>query len=201
MVWRPLVLMARKPRVEVAGGVHHVWARGTRREPIFVDDEDRRDYLSLLGDETIDRGWSCLAFCLMTNHVHLLIETPEPNLGVGMGRMHGLYARKFNRKHQHTGHLFEQRYGSKLAEASADALYFASYIALNPVKAGLCALPEDWRWSSHAATAGLSVPPDWLAVGRLLEVCALDEREQYLHIVEAVRVLGLTGFEPAGITS
>src|SRR4051812_5041954 len=105
--------MPRKPREEMAGGVYHVWARGNRREPIFVDDEDRREYLSRLGETSDDFGWRPLAYCLMSNHVHHLIELTEPNLADGIKVAHGRYAKYFNERHgTGGGHLFEKRFGS-----------------------------------------------------------------------------------------
>src|SRR3954454_20748947 len=101
--------MPRKPRVELAGGVHHVYARGNAREDIYRDDVDRRMYLHTLGREVARWKWRCLAYCLMSNHVHLLLETPEPNLGRGMQRAHGTYARLFNRRHARVGHVFQGR--------------------------------------------------------------------------------------------
>src|SRR4051794_25897040 len=98
--------MPRKPRELVAGGIYHVFARGAKRAAIFEDDVDRHAYLALLGKNVRWHGWRCLMYCLMDNHVHLLIETPEPNLDVGMCRHHGAYARAFNRRYATPGHVF-----------------------------------------------------------------------------------------------
>src|SRR5687768_8730792 len=106
----PLGVMARKPRMEVAPGVYHVYARGNDRRRIFLDDEDRRRYLALLAAVTSHRRWLTMAYCLMDNHVHLLIETLEPNLGRGMHRLQGGFAQWFNKRHGTTGHVFERRY-------------------------------------------------------------------------------------------
>src|SRR3712207_4617377 len=104
--------MARKPRVEFAGAIHHVWARGNDRRAIFRDDRDRLTYLRLLGRAVVWKRWRCLAYCLMDNHVHALIETPRPNLASGVQWVHGHYGRIFNDRHGHTGHVFQGRYGS-----------------------------------------------------------------------------------------
>lgn len=159
--------MPRKLREEVAGGVHHVWARGNERQLIYRSDVDRETYLALLADDVVRHGWRCLSYCLMPNHVHLLVETPQANLGHGMQRLHGDYAHAFNKRHDRCGHLFQGRFGSVRMGSDRHVWAVVAYIALNPVKAGLCELPEAWRWSSHAAVLD-GVPPHWLDVDRLL---------------------------------
>ena len=153
--------MPRKPRREVEPGVHHVYARGVAKQAIWVDDADRERYLALLRRVTLRHGWRCLAYCLMPNHVHLLIETTAPNLGVGMGRLQGPYAQGYNERHGRVGHLFGGRYGAKRVTTDPQLWVNAAYIAQNPVEAGLCRRPEDWRWSSHASTLSATSPP-WL---------------------------------------
>jgi putative transposase len=160
--------MPRTIRREVAGGVHHVYARGVHRQDVYLDDADREAYLALLGQEVERREWRCMAYCLMTNHVHLLVETPKPDLGAGVQRLHGDYARLFNQRHARDGHLFQGRFGSVLARNDAQLWAVAAYLAVNPVEAGLCGRPEAWRWSSHAAAMGTRPAPPWLDVARLL---------------------------------
>src|SRR3954447_11971980 len=109
---QPLIGMARGLREEVAGGIFHVYARGNKKADIFRDDADRQSYITLLGRVAGRCSWSCLAYCLMPNHVHLLVETPQPNLGRGMQWLQSRYALAFNRRHGRTGHLFEERYKS-----------------------------------------------------------------------------------------
>lgn len=104
----------------------------------------------------------------MDTHLHLLIETPEPNLGCGMQALHGDYAQQFNKRHGRRGHLFEQRYGSKPIGSDEQLKVVAAYIANNPVAAGMCARPEQYAWSSHRAVL-LDRAPPWLAAERLLE--------------------------------
>src|SRR5438034_10645030 len=108
--------MARRPRQEEAGAIHHVWARGVERRSIFLSDEDRRRYLSLLAYVVKTWRWRCHAYCLMPNHMHLVIETPEPNLGAGMQYLQGMYALDFNQRYDRVGHLFQGRYGSRRIE-------------------------------------------------------------------------------------
>jgi REP element-mobilizing transposase RayT len=178
--------MPRKPRVEVADGVHHVFARGNGRQLIYLDDVDRRTYLALLARVVLSKRWRCLAFCLMDNHVHLLIETPSPNLGAGMQWLHGRYALGFNRRHARTGHLFEGRFGSVLMKDEAHLWTTVAYVARNPVAAGLCARPIDWAWSSHRAIAGRAAAP-WVDHERLLayyDAFGGERSHRYLEAVE-----------------
>jgi REP element-mobilizing transposase RayT len=178
--------MPRPPRQEVADGVHHVFARGNRRQRIYDDDLDRRIYLSLLGRVVRDKRWRVLAYCLMENHVHLLIQTPEPNLGSGMQRLHSAYAQLSNERHGRSGHLFQGRYGSVPVQTDEQLWTVARYIALNPVEAGLCSAPTDWRWSSHEAILG-GPRPAWLDVPRLLAFFGAaggEPRERYRAFVE-----------------
>jgi REP element-mobilizing transposase RayT len=158
----------RSPRDEYESGIYHVTARGTRREVIYHDDTDRLRYLAMLGRVTTRMGWLCLSYCQMGNHVHLLIETRSPNLGAGMHRLHGLYAQYFNRRHGYSGHLFGDRFHDEPIESDAHLWMVAAYIARNPVRAGLCAAPIDWPWSSHRSILGRAPVPTWLARDHLL---------------------------------
>ena len=196
----PLTGMPRKRRTIVAGGVYHVYARGNRRHDIFLGDDDRRDYLSIWGAVAQEFGWRCLAYCLMDNHVHHLVEIEDPNLSAGVQIAHGTYGRRFNDAAATVGHLFEGRFGATLARTPGLLWYFAGYIALNPVRAKMCARPEDHRWSSHAAVVGKARPPAWLAVDRLLSFYDRgdgDPLSRYSQVVEALRVMGAAGFEPS----
>jgi REP element-mobilizing transposase RayT len=133
-----------------------------------LDASDYRLYLALLAGVARAKKWIVLAYCLMPNHVHLLIETPEAGLAQGMQHLHGLYARIFNDRHGHVGHLFQSRYGSKVIRDDIQLRAVARYIALNPVEAKLVEHPADWAWSSYRATVTASAPP-WLDADRLLE--------------------------------
>ena len=158
----PLVGMARKLRIQVAGGMFHVWARRVDRWPLFVDDADFRRYMKLLAKTVEACDWILLSFCLMPNHIHLLVELREANLAKGMQKLHGAYVRWFNDRHARRGRLFEHRYDSRPV---ADELYFVTvvkYIEMNPVDAALCAKPEDWPWSSRGILAAGPCPP-WLS--------------------------------------
>jgi putative transposase len=177
--------MARKPRIEFAGAVHHVWARGNDRRVIFRDDRDRRIYLRLLEAVVRWKRWSCLAYCLMDNHVHLLVETTHPNLGSGMQSVHGRYGRIFNDRHGSSGHVFQGRFGSNLIRSDTQLWHTAAYVVRNPVEARRCRHPADWPWSSFAATVGPLRPP-WLDVEALLRRVAPaggDPRRRFEELV------------------
>ena len=166
--------------------MHHVTARGNDRRRIFDDDADRSAYLALLGAVAVRVQWHCLAYCLMGNHVHLLIETPEPSLGYGMQRLHGRYARQLNDRRGRSGHVFQGRFKSELLRTDAHLMATVAYIAANPVDAGLCRSPEQWPWSSHAV-ALTGAGPSWLATRRMLAYYGAaggDPWRRYLDAVE-----------------
>ena len=162
--------MPRKPREIVAGGIYHVYARGNGRCLVFIDSTDKRIYLHYLGKVTVWGEWRCLSYCLMANHVHLLLETPQGNLSAGMQRLQGAYTQKFNARHGRSGHLFEGRFGAKRIKDDAQLTAVVRYIAENPVEAGLCARPEEWRWGSHRARVLGGSGPDWLDTPRLAQL-------------------------------
>jgi len=162
--------MPRPPRPLIAGGVYHVFNRGVVRLPIFMDTRDRVRFLDLLGD-VVERGsWRCLAYCLMGNHFHLLVDTPSPDLDRGMQRLQGVYAQLFNRRYEREGHLFHRRYGANLLADDDLIRHVARYIVQNPVRAGICRTPGDWPWSSHRATLGHVRVPTFLAAERLVSL-------------------------------
>ena len=150
--------------------------RGNAKEAVFRDDDDRRTVLSVLR-HVLDRyGWLLYTYCLLGNHYHLVIETPLPNLSVGMRQLNGLYARRFNRRHGRVGHVFQARFRSVLVESESYLLEVCRYVVLNPVRAGLCDDPADWPWSSYNATAGTAAAPVPLALDRLLGAFAPTRR-------------------------
>jgi REP-associated tyrosine transposase len=155
--------MPRGLRIESPGAIHHVYARGNRKQAIYRDERDRLIYLKLLGAAVVDHEWRCLAYCLMSNHVHLLVETPRPNLGAGVQQLHGGYARIFNKRHELTGHLFRRPYGNTVIRTDEQLCAAVRYVAMNPVAAGLSPTPDRWRWGSCSAR------PQWVDHARLLE--------------------------------
>ncbi|MCW8918343.1 MAG: transposase [Gammaproteobacteria bacterium] len=155
--------MARPLRIEFAGALYHVTTRGDRREAVFEDDEDRRMFLSTLAEVVERFNWICHAYCLMTNHYHLVVETPDANLSKGMRLLNGVYTQASNRRHGRVGHLFQGRFKGILVDKDNHMLELARYVVLNPVRAGLVAQPGDWPWSSYRAVVGEEAPPKWLA--------------------------------------
>ena len=179
--------MARPPRVQVANGIYHVTIRGLRRGPIFLGDDDYALFLRLLARVVRKFGWEVHAYCLMTNHYHLLVSTPRPNISGGMCLLNGMYARTFNELHGFTGHAFERRFHATLVETEDHLIVVAGYIALNPVVAGLCDQPHQYRWSSYGATVRGDVTPPFLSPGRLLRQFAVDTnapRDAFRRFVE-----------------
>lgn len=132
--------------------MYHVTSRGNRRQKTYLDDADYARFLEFLGAVVAQYGWILHAYCLMPNHYHLLVETPQPNLSDGMQLLNGAYAQWFNRRHVYDGHLFQGRFAAKSIASEAHLAEAARYIVLNPVRAGLSDRPRDWRWSSYRAT-------------------------------------------------
>ena len=160
--------MARPLRIEFPNALYHITSRGNRRENIYLADSDRKNFLDILS-QVYDRfNWVVHGYCLMSNHYHLLVETPEGNLSQSMRQLNGVYTQKFNRAHSRTGHVFQERYKAILVQKDSYLLELSRYIVLNPVRAGMVRSPRDWTWSSYRATAGLAAVPDWLHVDWLL---------------------------------
>jgi len=160
--------MARPLRIEFAGALYHVTSRGDGREDIYLDDEDRKIYLEVLRDVCERFNWVVHAYCLMTNHYHLLIETPDSNLSMGMRHLNGVYTQRFNRKNNRVGHVFQGRYKAIIVQKESYLLELARYIVLNPVRAQMVRSARDWSWSSYRATAGLIKADKWLTVNWIL---------------------------------
>jgi putative transposase len=148
--------MSRPLRIRVAGGVYHVFARGNAKQQIFLDDSDRRSFLGVVNDALRRFEWRCLTYCLMPNHYHLVFVTPKPDLSRGMRQINGVYAQRFNRRHDRCGHVFQGRFGAALVESDEHLLELIRYVALNPVRAGLANCAEDWRWSGHGEVLELT---------------------------------------------
>jgi REP element-mobilizing transposase RayT len=166
--------MARQLRLDFPGALHHITSRGNERRAIFRSDRDRKLFLGLLGQAALRFGWSVTAWVLMTNHFHLLVQTPEANLSRGMQWLSSTYAMAFNERHGRSGHLFQGRFHSFLVHRESYLAEVLRYIVLNPVRAKMVEHPADYRWSSYRATAGLSDAPKWLDVRSALAVFACD---------------------------
>ena len=160
--------MARPLRLEFAHGLYHVTSRGDGQGDIYRDDADRDLFLQVLS-ETVDRfNWVIHAYCLMGNHYHLLIETPNGNLSRGMRQLNGVYTQRFNRKYHRVGHVFQGRYKAIIVQKDSYLLELARYIVLNPVRAEMVRAAKDWPWSSYRATANMVDRPDWLKTDVIL---------------------------------
>ena len=162
--------MAPPLRLEFAGALYHLTARGNAQQPIFLDDTDRQQFVRLLSREIRQQHWLCYVYCLMGNHYHLVIETPEPNLSRGLKRLHGTYTQWFNRRHQRVGHLLQGRFKSLLVEKESYLQELCRYVALNPVRAGMVPDAGAWTWSSYRATAGIQEAPEWLDTSSVLSL-------------------------------
>jgi putative transposase len=156
--------MGREPRIDFEGAFHHVAARGVSGADIYLDDLDREVFLELLSRVVRHYRWRCHAYCLMSTHYHLLVETILSNLSRGMRDLNGAYVRAFNSRRERAGHLLGARYRSVLIESDRQFAATAAYIAENPVKAGLCVAAEDWRWGSYAAVIGEAEKPSFLTL-------------------------------------
>jgi putative transposase len=164
--------MSRPLRIEWPGALYHVTSRGDRREPIVEDDVDRRAWVEVLG-QTCDRfNWRVHAWCLMTNHYHVLVEMPDGNLSSGMRHLNGVWSQRFNRRHARVGHVFQGRFKAILVQRQGYLLELARYVVLNPVRAGMVARAGDYAWSSYKDTLAAAqgqgrgadhwLQPDWL---------------------------------------
>jgi REP element-mobilizing transposase RayT len=160
--------MARPLRIEYPGALYHVTSRGDRQEAIFEDDQDRTAFLNVLGEVISRFRWRCHAYCLMGNHYHLMIETPEGNLTKGMRQLNGVFTQWSNRRHKRSGHVFQGRYKAILVDRDSYFLELARYIVLNPVRAAMVKHPNQWKWSSYGATSGSATAPAWLTTEDLL---------------------------------
>jgi REP element-mobilizing transposase RayT len=182
--------MGRPLRVQVENGSYHVTMEATDDWPFFYDADDYVRFLRIAGFVVERNGWKLHGYCLMTTHYHLVLTTPQPNIARGMHVLNGLYATTFNRRHRRKGHLKAARYGSKLIKTEAHALEVARYVPLNPVRAGMCAAPERWPWSSYAATLGLQRRPWFLDDEWLLALFSRDpaaaRTAYWAHVEEAM---------------
>lgn len=180
--------MARPLRVQFPGAIYHITSRGNAGLPIFADDVDRHDLL-LLFHETVSRfNWLFYAYCLMDNHYHLLVETVDGNLSQGMRHINGVYTQRHNRRNSRAGHVFQGRYKSILVERESYLLELCRYVVLNPVRAGMVNLPEQYIWSSYRVTSGLDKKPSFLEINWVLAQFAgtkHEAREQYREFVLA----------------
>jgi REP element-mobilizing transposase RayT len=180
--------------VEYPGAIYHVMNRGDRREPIFKDDKDRENFLVTLGEACAKTGWQVHALCLMPNHFHLVVETPQSNLVAGMKWFLGTYTSRFNRRHKMFGHLFSGRYKALIVDGGGNGYLrtVCDYVHLNPARAKLLSAEQalrEYRWSSwpeYLKSPGKR--PAWLRVDRLLGEYRIpqDSAAGRRHLAEAL---------------
>ncbi len=178
--------MARPLRLEFPGALYHVTSRGDQREDIYLGKGDRRLFLDVLGGVCRRFNWSVHAYCLMGNHYHLLVETPEANLSKGMRQLNGVYTQRFNRTHARVGHVFQGRYEAILVEKDAYLLELARYVVLNPVRAKRVRQAGSWRWSSYRATVGTEAAPAWLETRAILSAFGDTESQAVQRYIRFV---------------
>ncbi len=145
--------MTRPLRIEFPGAFYHVTSRGNKRQNIFTNHEDRNTFVNVLARTIKTYNWKCYAFCLMDNHYHILLQTPNGDLSTGMRDLNGIYTQLFNKKHHTTGHIFEGRYRAFVIEQGEYFCEVLRYTVLNPLRANMVKRPDDWPWSSYSATA------------------------------------------------
>ncbi len=179
--------MARPLRIELSGGLYHVTARGDRREDIYFNTADRQAWLTLLGQVCERFNWMCHAYCLMTNHYHLVVETPEGNLAQGMRQINGVYTQYVNRTHRRVGHVFQGRYQAILVEKDSYLLELARYVVLNPVRAHTVKDTAEWPWSSYRAMIGQASSPPWLNTDWILGQFGSEWQQAITRYIDFVR--------------
>jgi putative transposase len=178
--------MPRPPRIQASGATYHVNTNSTFGRTLFAENDDRRWFEHQLDDVVRRTKWSVKSYCLLGTHYHLLATTPEPNIAEGMQRLNGMHAQSYNNRHEQFGGLIRDRYHSNVVESDAHLLATLRYIALNPVRAGLCARPADWRWSSYAALIGWAAPPPFLDVDSVLKLFSPDPKVAQARLREFV---------------
>jgi len=167
--------MARPLRIEFPGALYHITSRGNAQGDIYLDDQDRLHFLEQLGTVCDKHNWRCYAYCLMTNHYHLVVETGDASLAKGMRGLNGAYTQCFNRHHRRVGHIFQGRYKAILVDKDAYLLEVIRYVLLNPVRAHMTKTAGQHRWSSYRAMIGKATSPGWL--GRDLVLSQFAKRE------------------------
>ncbi len=172
--------MGRPIRIQFPGAFYHIWSRGNSKQDIYLNDGDRDRFLHFLSIAVTRYQWILHGYCLMDNHYHLLLETPEPNLSNGMRYLNGQYAQKFNFNNGRCGHVFEKRFDAYVVERDEYLFELTRYITLNPVRARMVKHPADYPWSSFRAATGRCPTPAFLSIETTLGLFSHD-------IVEAMR--------------
>jgi REP element-mobilizing transposase RayT len=178
--------MSRPLRLAFSGALYHVTSRGDNRKTIYCDEDDFDLFLSVLNDVCEQYNWVIHAYCLMTNHYHLLVETPDANLSKGMRQLNGVFTQKINKKHHRVGHLFQGRYKSILVDKDAYLLELCRYIVLNPVRAKMVDSPSQWIWSNWHYMVGNMTSPPWLATDSILSLFSHNRKDAIKEYSEFV---------------
>ena len=189
--------MPRRPR-DLSPGHHHAWVNATGDDEYYRDEIDRMGWIRRLVAISERHGWTRIAFCQMTTHVHLLLDIGDWSLPAGMQWLNGEYSKDFNARHGRSGQLVRGRYGSRKIDDARGLLAAYAYVVLNPVEAGMCTRPEDWRWSSYATTIGLS--RDFPFVDASLVLAEFDGSVQALRdFVDAEQAARLSRTATSGV--
>jgi REP element-mobilizing transposase RayT len=181
-------VVARQPRIEGGGLIHHVTGHSNPEVAAFPDVAAIRGFLALLAGIAETHEWHVYAYSVLTTHYHLLLETAVPNLGHGMRRLHGLHASRLNHRFERSGRLWRDRFHNRIVTSAEHVVHAAAYIDVNPVAAGLCRYANGWKWSSYRANAGLAEPAIWHRVDRLYAFMGAPPEEApgiYRELVEA----------------
>ena len=181
------MLMSRPLRIEYPGAIYHITSRGNARSDIYLSKEDRHTFLKTLEQVCERYHWHCYAWCLMTNHYHLVIETKQANLSRGMRQLNGLYTQTFNRRHHRVGHLFQGRYKAILIDKDSYLLEVGRYVLLNPVRANMVKSAGQYPWSSYRAMINKVNAPNWLAKDWILSQFGKREATAQKHFIKFMR--------------
>ena len=182
---------SRKLREWYPNAMYHITSRGNRRSDIFREDEDYQVYISIIKEavEFLENQYEIISYCLMTNHVHLQVETKDRHIKYLMMRINRFYAKYFNNKYQYVGHLFQGRYGSELIEEDSYVLETSRYIHLNPVRAKMVEKPENYEWSSYSMYIGNDKEIEkFVCSNRILSYFKNKNRELYKKYVDCALV-------------
>ena len=187
--------MPRRLRLQFEGTIYHVMSRGNARQDIVQEDHDRHQFLELLAAQVARTRWEIIYFVLMTNHFHLLVRTPLPNLAAGMQWLLSAYAKAMAVRHRRPGHLFQGRYKAELIEDESYYWTVSRYIHLNPVRVGLVARPEEWSWSSYPGYADPTCRVSWIAYDRLWQAWRGEFRGKTTDAIDDYRRFVTSGVE------
>lgn len=180
-----MLLMGTKARIWYAGAFYHITARGNHRNDIFRDNEDFQVFLIIIEEalKYYNNAYEIICYCLMTNHIHLLVKTGDKHICHFIQRVNAIYARNFNSKYNYIGHLFQDRYFAELIIDDTQMLSASQYIHLNPVRANMVKVPEDYEWSSYAMYIGCK-RQKLISSNKILSYFNGNNRKLYKEYVE-----------------